>query len=67
MGLHCGELPDYLDAHDLATIFKVTPTTILRRARIKPHTLPPAAHLGPNFPLRWLQADVAFWQRQNAL
>ncbi|MGY2489031.1 helix-turn-helix transcriptional regulator [Cupriavidus sp. CP313] len=58
---------DYLDAHDLATIFKVTPATILLRFRTKPHTLPLPAPLGPNFPLRWRQADVAFWLTQNEL
>ncbi|RDK06457.1 helix-turn-helix transcriptional regulator [Cupriavidus lacunae] len=57
---------DYLDAHDLAAIFKVTPVTILRRAKTKSHSLPPPAHLGPNFPLRWRQADVDFWLARNA-
>jgi len=52
---------EYLDAHDLAAILKVTPATILRRVRAKPHTLPPSAHLGPNFPLRWRHADVVRW------
>lgn len=55
---------EYLDPHDLATILKVTPAAILRRARTKPHTLPPAAHLGPNFPLRWRQMDVISWLQE---
>ncbi|NOV24212.1 hypothetical protein E5S69_11890 [Cupriavidus necator] len=59
-------LPTYLDAHDLAIIFKVTPATILRRVIRKPQTLPTPAHLGPNFPIRWRQSDVAFWLAQNA-
>jgi len=58
---------EYLDAHDLAAIFKVTSATILRRAKIKPHTLPPPVHLGLNFPLRWRHADVALWLKRNAL
>lgn len=51
----------YLDAHDLAGILKVSPATILRRAKKQPHTLPAPAHLGPNFPLRWRRGDVAAW------
>jgi len=52
---------EYLDAHDLAALLGVTPTTILRRARLAPWTLPPRAYLGPNFPLRWRRADVLQW------
>ncbi|SOZ68497.1 conserved hypothetical protein [Cupriavidus taiwanensis] len=55
---------EYLDAHDLAIILKVSPATILRRARTKPQTLPPPVHLGPNFPLRWRQRDVCYWLAQ---
>jgi len=51
----------YLDAHDLAVIFKVTPATILKRTKARPQNLPPPAYLGPNFPQRWRQADVARW------
>lgn len=54
-------LSNYLDASDLAVLLKVTPATILRRARTKPQSLPPPAALGPNFPLRWKQTDVANW------
>ncbi|AVK72233.1 DNA-binding protein [Cupriavidus necator] len=56
----------YLDAHDLAAILKVSPATILRRARRQPHTLPAPAHLGPNFPLRWRRTDVASWLGEGA-
>jgi predicted DNA-binding transcriptional regulator AlpA len=56
----------YLDAHDLAAILKVSPATILRRAKRQPHTLPAPAHLGPNFPLRWRRADVASWLAEGA-
>jgi len=57
----------YLDAHDLAAILKVTPATILRRLKTRPHTLPPPAHLGPNFPLRWRQTDVVRWLHEERL
>ncbi|SOY71885.1 conserved hypothetical protein [Cupriavidus phytorum] len=55
----------YLDAHDLAAILKVSPATILRRAKRQPHTLPLRAHLGPNLPLRWRRTDVASWMAER--
>lgn len=61
-GMH--PLPTYLDAHDLAAIFEVSPATILRRARTKPQSLPPPVYLGPGFPLRWRQADVVIWLQE---
>ncbi|AVK72175.1 hypothetical protein BJN34_0015 [Cupriavidus necator] len=60
-GSHTVALPQYLDAHDLASLLGVTPATIVRRARLAPWTLPPRAYLGPNFPLRWRRADVLRW------
>lgn len=53
--------PEYLDAHDLASLLGITPATILRRARLAPWTLSPRAYLGPNIPLRWRGADVLQW------
>jgi len=51
----------YLDAHELGDILKVSPATILRRSKSKPYMLPPPAHLGANFPLRWRRVDVVRW------
>lgn len=57
-------LSNYLDTSDLAVLLKVTLATILRRARSKPQSLSPPAALGPNFPLRWRQADAANWPNE---
>jgi predicted DNA-binding transcriptional regulator AlpA len=56
----------YLDAHDLAAILKVSPATVLRRAKRQPHTLPAPAHLGSRFPLRWRRTDVEAWLAEQA-
>ena len=53
--------PTYLDIYDLAALFGVTPVTILRRLRNRPDSLPFPAYLGPNFPLRWREAEVSRW------
>lgn len=58
---------EYLDAHDLAAIFNVSSSTVLRRLKTRPHTLPPPALLGSNFPLPWRQKDVAWWLQQKEL
>jgi len=60
-GSHPVALPQYLDAHDLASLLGVTPATILRHYRLSPWTLPPTAYLGPNFPLRWRRGLVLQW------
>lgn len=65
LGMHVLS-PAYLDAYDLAEILKVSPATILRRAKSRPHTLPLPAHLGERFPLRWRRQDVISWLTERA-
>jgi predicted DNA-binding transcriptional regulator AlpA len=55
----------YLDIDDLAALLGLTPGTIRRRLRTRPWTLPPSAHLGPDYPIRWRQADAARWLQEQ--
>jgi predicted DNA-binding transcriptional regulator AlpA len=57
----------YLDIHELAEALKTSVSSIRRRLEREPSELPPAAHLGPNFPLRWREHEVLSWLYDNGL
>jgi len=51
----------YLDAHELAAVLGVSPSTVLRRLRARPWLLPAPAYLGPRYPTRWRRDNVNRW------
>lgn len=55
----------YLDANDLAELLGLTTATVRRRLRARPWALPPPVYLGPGYPLRWRQVDVAHWLQEE--
>lgn len=51
----------YLDIRELAELLDISASSIRRRLRSEPWKLPPSAHLGPDFPLRWREREVRIW------
>jgi len=51
----------YLNIDELAALLEISSHGARRRLKREPWNLPPPAHLGPGFPLRWREAEVKAW------
>lgn len=57
----------YLDIYELAEVLNISVSSIRRRLNSSPWDLPPPAHLGQKFPIRWRQQEVETWIFERGL